>query len=533
MQLSMKESRRKILVADPIADEGIGILRAVGEVDVRTGLKPEELTAIIGEYDALVVRSQTKVTADVIRAGARLQVIGRAGVGIDNIDLDEATRRGIIVVNAPTGNTVSAAEHTIALMLALARHIPQANAALKAGAWQRDKFMGTEVRNKTLGIIGLGNVGSEVARRARGLEMRVIGHDPFVSVEGAGRLQVELVPLNRLLKEADFITLHLPLTPQTRGIIGLKELALVKPTARIINCARGGLIDEELVAQAVAEGKIAGAAVDVFAKEPTTESVLFGRDEVIVTPHLGASTSEAQAMAATDVAEQVVGLFKGQPARYAVNLAFASPETMVVLSPYMEAVSAGGSLMRQLVEGQMNALRIRYEGEITDYDTNALKAAALGGLLGGVSEERVNLVNANLVAARRGITVVEEKETTCRNYASLVTLEATTSSGATTVAVTVMRDEPHVVRVNNYWTDIVPYDGYFLFSDHRDRPGLLGAVGRITGDADINISYMYVSRLKARGEALMILALDEPLPEEQQQQMLALPDIHTVKLVRL
>ena len=533
MQLKMKDAALKVLIADPIADEGVDILRAVAEVDVKPTLKPEELIAAIGDYDALIVRSQTQVTAEVIAAGKKLQVIGRAGVGIDNINIDEATRRGIVVVNAPTGNTVSAAEHTIALMLALARHIPQANAALKSGTWQRSEFTGTEVRNKTLGIIGLGNVGSEVARRARGLEMKVIGHDPFVSTELAGGLQVQLVPLKQLLREADFITLHLPLTPQTKGLIGPKELALVKPTVRIINCARGGLIDEELLAQAVAEHKIAGAAVDVFDNEPTTESVLFDEEDVIVTPHLGASTTEAQAMAATDVAEQVVALFNGEPAQYAVNFPFASAETMAALSPYMEAASAGGNLMRQLIEGQMKSIRVKYEGEITEYDTNPLKASALGGLLGGVSEERVNLVNANLVATRRGITVVEEKESVCRNYASLITLQATTSSGVTTVAGAVMRDEPHVVRIDSYWTDIVPSGGYFLFNDHLDRPGLLGAVGRITGDADINISYMFVSRLKPRGQALMILALDEPLPEEQRQQMLALPDVYSAKLVQL
>jgi len=533
MQLRMKNKDLKVLIADPIADEGVEILRAVSGVDIKPGLKPEELAGIIGDYDALIVRSQTQVTADIIKAGKNLQVIGRAGVGIDNIDLNEATRQGIIVVNAPTGNTVSAAEHTIALMLSLARHIPQANTALKHGAWQRSKFVGTEVKNKTLGVIGLGNVGAEVTRRARGLEMRIIGHDPFVSEERARSLQVELLPMQQLLKESDFITLHLPLTQQTKGLIGPKELALVKPTVRIINCARGGLIEEELLAQAVAEGKIAGAAVDVFSEEPTTESVLFDKEEVIVTPHLGASTTEAQAMAAKDVADQVVALFKGEPARYAVNFHFASAETMEVLSPFMEAASAGGKLIYQLVEGQMNQIRIKYEGEISEYDTNALKASVLGGLLGEVSEERVNIVNANIVAARRGITVVEEKESICRNYASLITIEAITSTGVTTVAVTVLRGESHVVRVNSYWTDIVPSGGYFLFSDHLDRPGILGAVGKITGDADINISYMYVSRLKPRGQAIMILDLDEPLPEKQRQQLLALTDVYTIKLVKL
>jgi D-3-phosphoglycerate dehydrogenase len=523
----------KVLVADPIADEGIEIIRSVAEVDVKTGLEPEELIAIIGDYEGLLVRSQTQVTADIIAAGTKLQVIGRAGTGIDNIDVDEATHRGIVVVNAPTGNTVSAAEHTLALMLALARHIPQASTALKGGAWQRSKYMGTELRGKTLGIIGLGNVGSEVARRARAFEMRVVGCDPFVSEDMAASLQVELVPMERLLKESDFITLHLPLTSQTEGLIGPKELAMVKPTVRIINCARGGLIDEEFLARAVGEKKIAGAAVDVFPTEPATESVLFNVDEVIVTPHLGASTAEAQTLAARDVAEQVVAVFNGQPPRYAVNVPFVSADAMSVMGPYMAAASAGGRLVRQLEEGQVNSIQITYEGEITAYDTNNLKASALGGLLEGVTEERVNIVNANLLATRRGISVVEQKQARCENYASLITLDATTSAGTTTVAVTVMRDEPHVVRVNNYWIDIVPSDSYFLFSDHTDRPGLIGSVGRITGDADINISYMYVSRLKPRGQALMILALDEMLPEEQQQQLLSLPDVNTVKIVRL
>jgi D-3-phosphoglycerate dehydrogenase len=523
----------KVLVADPIAEEGIEIIRPVAEVDVKTGLKTEELVAIIGDYEGLLVRSQTQVTAEIIAAGRKLQVIGRAGVGIDNIDVDEATRRGIVVVNAPTGNTVSAAEHTLALMLALARHIPQASTALKGGAWQRSRFMGTELRGKILGIVGLGNVGSEVARRARAFEMRVIGCDPFVSEDMAASLQVELVPMERLLKESDFITLHLPLTPQTKGLIGPKEMEMVKPTVRIINCARGGLIDEELLAKAVDEKRIAGAAVDVFPQEPATESALFHVNEIIVTPHLGASTAEAQTLAARDVAEQVVAVFQGQPPRYAVNMPFVSADTMSVLRPFIAAAAAGGRLVRQLVEGQVNSIQITFEGEITAYDTNTIKASALGGLLESVTEERVNIVNANLLAARRGIAVVEQKKARCENYASLVTLDATTSAGTTTVAVTVLRDEPHVVRVDNYWIDIVPSDSYFLFSDHTDRPGLIGAVGKLTGDADINISYMYVSRLKPRGQALMILALDEPLPEEQRQQLLSMPDINTVKMVRL
>jgi D-3-phosphoglycerate dehydrogenase len=523
----------KVLVTDPLSEEGIELLRHHAQVDVKTELSPKELIAIIGDYEALVVRSQTKVTAEVIQAGKKLQVIGRAGVGVDNINVDEATKRGIVVVNAPTGNTISAAEHTIALMLALARHIPQANASLKSGKWRRNDFMGTEIRNKTLGLVGLGKVGAEVARRALGLEMKLIAYDPFISVDHARNLQVELVPLKQLLKEADFITLHTPLSAQTKGLIGTKELALVKPTVRIINCARGGIIDEEALAKAVKDKKVAGAAIDVFSTEPATESVLFDSDNIIVTPHLGASTAEAQVMAATDVAEQVIDVLNGHPAKYSVNAPFIPAETLAVLAPFMQVATTVGNLLSQIVEGQVSAVKVKYEGEISNYDTNALKAAVLGGLLEPVSEERINLVNANIVAARRGLSVAEQKEPACENYASLVTIEATTSTGATTVAGTVMRKEVHIVRVNNYWFDIVPTGGYFLFCDHLDRPGLIGAVGKITGDADIDISAMHVSRLKPRGQALMILAVDEPLSAEQCQQLLALPDIYSAKVVKL
>ena len=523
----------RVLIADPISEEGIDILRGHAEVDIKTGLKPAELISTIGDYEALIVRSQTKVSAEVIQAGKKLQVIARAGVGVDNIDVDEATQRGIVVVNAPTGNTISAAEHTIALMLSLTRHIPQANAVLKSGKWRRADFMGTEVRDKTLGIIGLGNVGSEVAKRARGLQMKLIAHDPFISVDHAHNLQVELVSLKQLLKESDFITLHIPLTPQTKGLIGAKELASVKPTVRIINTARGGLIDEKALAKAVKEKRVAGAAIDVFATEPATSSILFEDDNIVVTPHLGASTAEAQVMAAKDVAEQVIDIFKGQPPRYSVNAPFIPAETLSALAPFMKVASTLGRLASQLAEGQTNAIQVKYEGEISNYDTNTLKAAVLGGLLEGISEERVNLVNANILATRRGLSVVEQKEAICENYASLVTVEVTTSAGVTTVAGTVIHSESHIVRINSYWIDIVPTGGYFIFSDHLDRPGLIGTVGKITGDADINISAMHVSRLKPRGQALMILALDEPLPEERQQQLLSIPDIYTVKLVKL
>jgi D-3-phosphoglycerate dehydrogenase len=523
----------KILVADPVAKEGIELLQSQAEVDVKLGLKPDELKKIIGDYEALVVRSETKATADIIQAGTKLQVIARAGVGLDNIDVEAATRQGVVVVNAPTGNTIAAAEHTVAMMLALARHIPQANAKLKSGAWKRSDYMGTELRGKTLGIIGLGNVGSEVARRAQAFNMRLVGYDPFVSSDYARNLAVELVTLEQLIKTSDFITLHLPLTAQTKMLLGAKELSKMKPSARIINCARGGLVDEEALVKAVDAGKVAGAAVDVFIKEPVTDSVLFQSDKIIVTPHLGASTTEAQTSVALEVAEQVMAVLKGQPAKYAVNAPHIPAELLAVLAPYIQVSSTLGSLARQLMEGQINSLRIKYNGEIASYDTAAIKASVIGGLLEGVSEERINLINAAVIAGQRGIKIVEQKETTCENYASMITLEALTEAGTTTVAGTVLRGETHIVRVNDFWLDIVPTGGYFLFSDHRDRPGLIGAVGSITGKADINISSMQLARLKLRGQALMILALDEPLPEKQIQEILDLEDVHTAKVVKI
>ena len=523
----------KVLVTEPVAQEGIDLLSQQAEVDVKLGLEPGELISIIDGYEALVVRSETKVTAEVIKAGKKLRVIARAGTGVDNIDVEAATKGGIVVVNAPTGNIISAAEHTVALMLALARHIPQAHTSLKSGEWQRHQFMGVEVRNKTLGVIGLGNVGSEVARRARGLQMRVIAYDPFISPDYARNLMVELVSLEELLKESDFITLHLPLTPATQSLIGIKELALVKPTVRIINCARGGLIDEQALLQAIEEGRVAGAAIDVFSHEPPKDNPLLRNDRVIVTPHLGASTVEAQASVARDIAEQVIAVLEEKPARYAVNAPLISPETLSVLGPFLNVAFTLGRLVAQLAEGQISSIDIGYEGEIANYDTSALKAAAIGGLLERISEERVNLVNASIIAQSRGLKVTEHKNPVCENYPSLLTIEVTTSAGVTTVAGTVMRGELHIVRVNNYWIDLVPKGEYFLFSDHRDRPGLIGAVGTITGNADINISFMQLSRLEPRGPALMVLALDEPLNEEQRQKILSLPDVYTAKIVKL
>jgi D-3-phosphoglycerate dehydrogenase len=519
----------KILIADPIAEEGIQSLRNYAQVDVKTKLELEQLKAIIGDYDALIVRSQTKVGAEVIESGKKLKVIGRAGVGIDNIDVDAATKNGIVVVNAPTGNIIAAAEHTIALMLALARNVPQADGQLKSGKWQREKLVGTEIRNKTLGIIGLGNVGSEVAKRVQAFEMRVIAHDPFVSKDYAHNLKVELVSLDQLLKEADFVTLHVPLTATTKKLIGSKELAKLKPTARIINCARGGLIDEEALIKALKAGKIAGAAFDVFDHEPVTDSPLFKEDKIIVTPHLGASTIEAQTSVAKDVAAEVLAVLQGQFSKYAVNAPHVAPE----LVPFMKAAAIIGNLASQLMEGQINSTHIKYSGGVSNYDCNPIKTALISGLLQQASEERINLVNVRLIAAQRGLKISEEREATCQNYSNLLTMEINTNVGTATISGTVRDSEIHIVQVNDFWMDIVPTGGYFLFCDHLDRPGLVGTIGNITGKADINISSMHLSRLQPRGKALMILALDEPLGEEQLQEIRALPGIYSAKAVKL
>ncbi len=519
----------KVLVTDPITPEGLQPLQNYAQVDIKTNLEPEQLKSIIGDYDALIVRSQTQVSAEIIESGEKLRVIGRAGTGIDNIDVDAATRKGIVVVNAPTANVVSAAEHTIALMLALARNVPQADSQLKSGKWQKKELIGTELRNKTLGIIGIGNVGSEVAKRAQAFEMRIIAHDPFVSPDYARHLKVSLVSLDRLLREADFITLHVPLTAATEKLIGSRELNKVKPTARIINCARGGLIDEEALVTAIEERKIAGAAFDVFSQEPVTDSPLFKQDKVIVTPHLGASTIEAQTGVAKDIAEEVLAVLQGQFSKYAVNAPYVSSE----LAPFIKAATTIGGLASQLMEGQISSLHVKYCGAVANYDCNPVKTATISGLLQRATEERINLVNVGFIATQRGLNISEEKQPTCQNYSNLLTLEVKTDLGATTISGTVRDNEIHIVQVNDFWMDIIPTGGYFLFCDHIDRPGLVGAIGNITGKADINISSMHLSRLKPRGPALMILALDEPLAEEQREEILAIPHIYTAKAVKL
>ncbi len=519
---------RKVLVSDPIAKDGVDALAGVADVDVKTGLAPEELLRIIGEYDALIVRSETKVTSDVINAADRLVVIGRAGAGVDNIDVDAATKRGIIVVNTPLGNTISAAEHTIALMLSLSRYIPQANASLKGGKWERQRFMGVEVRGKTLGIVGLGQIGSEVARRARGLEMHVLAHDPFVSVERAQSLIVEMVPLEELLARSDYVAIHTALTPQTRGLIGEKELRLMKPGARIMNVARGGIVDEEALYKAVEEGRIAGAAVDVFTTEPARENILFKSDKIIVTPHLGASTAEAQERVAIDVANQIEAIFRGEPPAYAVNAPLVARETMAIIGPYIDVAVKAASLATQLSVGQLGKVDVEYLGEIADYDVTPLKAAVIKGLLQPVSEENVTIVNANLVAEHRGLRISERKGSYEGIFTNLIQVRAMTKEGTTTVSGTLGHDGPHIVQINEFWVDVSPGAGHLLICENVDRPGMIGIVGTVLGHHNININSMRVASGDT-GRAMMVLGLDSAPSDEVAREIEGLEDIFAVR----
>lgn len=519
----------KVLVADPIAEEGIARLRQCASVDVKTKLSVEELRTEVQHYDALVVRSQTRVTADIIEHGRNLKVIGRAGVGVDNIDVEAATRCGIVVVNAPSGNTVSAAEHTMALMLSLARNVPQADASMRSGAWARGKLTGIELRNKVLGIIGLGNIGTQVALRAQSFEMRTIAYDPFISADYARTFKVSLMPLEELLSRADFITLHVPLSAATRNLIGPAQLELLKPTARIINCARGGVVDENAVAAALQDGSLAGAAFDVFGEEPPTGSPLLAAPNSVLTPHLGASTVEAQTNVAIDVAEQVIAILEGQMGKYAVNAPHGSPEML----PYVRMGAIVGSFASQLMDGQISKVNLRYPGDLQQDTCEPLKASVIAGILAHVTEERVNLVNAGLIARQRGLRIVEESDPECGNYANLLTVTLETDKGATTVAGTVRDGVTRIVRINDFWMDIGLTEKHYLVCDHVDGPGLVGTIGAVLGQASINISSMHLSRLAPRGKALFVMALDEPLGEGQRNIILAIPNIHTARTVSL
>jgi len=561
---SQVEEAMKILITDRIAKEGIDLLHhelPEAQIDERPGLKPDILQAIIGEYDALIVRSETQVTGDILAAATRLKIVGRAGVGVDNIDIEAATRLGIMVVNSPTGNIIAAAEHTITMLMALARQIPAANSSIKAGKWEKSRFLGVEVRNKVLGIIGLGKVGTEVARRALGLEMQVIAFDPYVAPEHARKLGVTMSSMEEVLKKADFVTLHTSLTSGTsgtKGLIGVHELQLLKPGARLINCARGGLIEEEALLNALNENRLAGVALDVFSQEPIRDNVilkqLLTHERVIATPHLGASTEEAQIGVATDVAEQIVSVLHGNFPRAAVNAPLILPETLQVLQPYMCLVE---QMYTQLQPGPLNKIEFSCSGDIATYDLRPLQAALIKGLLESISDAHVNMINAPLLAKQWGLEIIEQKSTTPAEFANLITLRMVNVNGYASsfagkpgsgdehvevLSGTVMHGEPRIVRVGRYWAEFVP-QGYILFCRNLDIPGMIGRVGTILGKANVNIRHMDVGPIvrtprqrdpqQPPDTALMIVSVDDPIPPWALQEISAAGDIFGLTVVNL
>ena len=498
----------KVLVAEPIADAGVARLRNEGfEVDVRTDLTRDQLLDVIGDYDGLIIRSATKADAELLERARSLKVVGRAGVGVDNVDIETATRNGVVVVNAPQSNVLSAAEHTMALLLAQARSIPQANAALKSGVWDRTSFDGVELHGKTLAILGLGRIGTLVAQRALAFGMRLVAWDPFVSKQRAAQMGVELLELDDALAQADFVSIHLPKTPDTIGLLGDERLRLLKPEARIFNAARGGIVDESALAEAIRDGRLSGAGIDVFAKEPTTESPLFGLDSVVVTPHLAGSTQEAQDKAGVTIAEQVSLALRGELAQYAVNVDVGR-EISDAIRPFVGLAERLGRIFTHVGEGGAS-VRITYKGQIANEDTRVLTLSVLKGMLGAVVHEPVTFVNAPLMAGERGISYAETKTTTADAYTNEIEIRG---EGGAAVSGTVVgrNDEERITGIYDFEIEMPP-GSYMCFLRYDDRPGVIGAIGTILGQRKINIADMRVGRQTKGGEALMCLTVDQPL----------------------
>jgi D-3-phosphoglycerate dehydrogenase len=521
------DHRWRILIAEPLGKEGLDLLRQKATVDVRLRLSASELEAAIPSYHALIVRSGTKVTDALLAAGRDLIVVGRAGVGVDNIDVDAATRRGVIVANAPTTNIVAAAEHTIALMCASARNVPQADRAVRGRQWQREKYTGVELVGKRLGLIGLGRVGGEVARRAQGLGMEVVVYDPYVPVERAQQLGVRPATFDELLASSDFISLHTPLTAETKKLFGAREFGMMKREARLINTARGGLLDEAALLEALDAGLIAGAALDVFEHEPPEDPRLLENERVVLTPHIGGSTEESQVRVSIQIAEQVIAALEGQPTRFAVNAPFVPPSLARMLVPYLTLAERLGSFYIQWVGGPLGTVEIEYTGAIANEDTSILTAALIKGLLEPIHTDRVNLINAQAVAQAYGLKVIEKRSREASRYENLIGVR-----GARRIAGAVLQGQPHIVELDGKWVDFVAA-GYLLLTRHHDRPGMIGAVGTLLGDADINIASMVVARDTPRGESIMVLSLDDPVPPPVFNELRGHPDIEWVKVLRL
>lgn len=525
----------KILISDPLSEEGIYPLREAEniEVDIKTDLSPDQLLNIISDYDALLVRSQTQVTRELIEKGHDLKIIGRAGVGVDNIDLEAATENGIIVVNAPDGNTNSAAEHTMAMLMALARKIPQAYYSLKNKKWDRKSHVGVELRDKTLGVIGLGRIGEEVARRAKGQRMDVIAYDPFLTEEKAKALGIEYGTFDEVIAAGDFITVHTPLLKETRHIINSEAFAKMKKDVRIINCARGGIIDEDALYDAITSGKVVGAALDVFEEEPAIDHKILELEEVIATPHLGASTIEAQENVAIDVSHDVVRILSGGLARNPVNIPSVPREVMRKVEPYFHLSEKLGIFLANLEDEAVEELNISYAGDLTAVGVAPLTQNIVKGFLTRHLGTHVNNVNASYLAEKRGITIHENKTSATRGFTNLISVEIRTKSIARRVSGTLLNGlGPRIVKVDDYSMDVIP-EGHLIFVHHQDQPGAIGRVGNLLAKNDVNIAAMQVGRIHVGGSAIMMLTIDRPLTQDELEQIREMEGFDRVTAVDL
>lgn len=519
----------KVLISDKLSPAAVQIFKDRGiETDVKVGLAPDELKAIIGNYDGLAIRSNTKVTADILAAATNLKVVGRAGIGVDNVDVPAATTRGIVVMNTPFGNSVTTAEHAVAMMFALARDIPQANASTHAGKWEKSKFMGVELTGKTLGIVGCGNIGAIVADRALGLRMKVVAYDPFLSADRAKDLGIEKVDLDTLFSRSDFITLHTPLTEATKNVINAEAIAKMKKGVRIINCARGGLVVEDDLKAAIESGQVAGAALDVFKTEPAKENQLFGNEKVVCTPHLGASTSEAQENVALQVAEQMADYLLTGAVTNALNMPSVSAEDAPKLRPYMQLAGQMGSFAGQLTEHAITAVSIEYEGAVAGLNTKPLTAIILEGLLKPMVEA-VNMVNAPVLAKDRNINVSETKNEREGDYHTLIRVTVTTEKRSRSVAGTLFGgDKPRVVSIKG-----IPIEAelgkHMLYVTNQDKPGFIGALGSLLGKHGVNIATFHLGRALAGGDAILLTQVDQPLTDTILEEVRALPQVVQAK----
>lgn len=523
----------KLLVTDELSEEGLEMLRRGGQVqvDVKPNIPHEDLLKIIGEYDALIIRSGTKVTAEVIEAGKNLKVVGRAGVGVDNVDVKAATRRGILVMNTPAANIISAAEHTMAMMMSLARNIVWADASLKAGQWKRSKFTGIELNGKTLGIVGIGRVGGEVAKRAKSFQMKLIGYDPYIPPEVAVKLGVRLMSLEEVIEEADIITIHAALTPSTHHLINADLLSKMKPNAMILNVARGELIDEEALYNALKEKRIAGAALDVFEKEPPTGSKLLTLDNVVLTPHLGASTKEAQEKVSVEMAEHVKMFLLEKKISNAVNAPVRGMDPKVV--PFISVAERLGAFAVQLTDAPVAKVQVTYYGDLASVDTKMLTVSALMGVLSNLAGEQPNIINAEIIAKEKGIQLVEAKVEESQRYVNMISIALQSDHVSREVRGTAFPgSEPRLLGIDDYDLDM-PLEGDFLLSIHDDRPGVIGRIGTMLGNKGINIARMGLGRQEKGGKALMLVSVDNPVSEAVTKEMAAVKDFREVRSVEL